>query len=100
MNGFKTGINETVKIFDSSDNVIEIYPHLLCAICKEVTLLIKNEISCDSYLLDKLDILDFPGARPGTKFTTIDEIEINILMEILKRGKISYLFNVYSDNFP
>ncbi len=99
LNGFKTGINETVKIFDSSDNVIEIYPHLLCAICKEVTLLIKNEISCDSYLLDKLDILDFPGARPGTKFTTIDEIEINILMEILKRGKISYLFNVYSDNF-
>ncbi|HRI01392.1 MAG TPA: virulence factor SrfC family protein [Saprospiraceae bacterium] len=99
LNDFKVGITKLVSIFDASNKEIKIKPHLLCAICKEVTLSIFKNPSDGDSLLDKLDLLDFPGSRPGTKFNSTGAIEINILMEILKRGKISYLFNVYSDNF-
>lgn len=121
LSGFANEPNDKFDIFLPSSQKVSLFPHILCAISKEVSLCIPNEkINSEIYknelsstdalesdkerllkysLLESLDILDFPGCRPGTSFTSIDEIPLEQQIEIIKRGKINYLFNVYSDNY-
>jgi hypothetical protein len=119
--GFANDAKDTYDIFLNSTQKVSLLPHILCAISKEVSLCIPNEKNVSDKnvninygtnrmdadgeeiskysLLENLDILDFPGCRPGTSFTSLDEIPLEQQIEIIKRGKINYLFNVYSDNY-
>ena len=66
----------------------------LSALISELTFELPESISKDRHFLNKIDLLDFPGARSREKFK---ENEIHtVLPKILRRGKVAYLFNKYS----
>ena len=66
----------------------------LSALTAELTFVLPPQIANERKFLNKIDLLDFPGARSREKFK---EQEIaNVLPTILRRGKVAYLFNKYS----
>lgn len=66
----------------------------LSALIAELTFELPDSIANERQFLNKIDLLDFPGARSREKFK---ENEINtVLPKILRRGKVAYLFNKYS----
>ena len=66
----------------------------LSALIAELTFVLPKQIANDRRFLNKIDLLDFPGARSREKFK---EQEIaTVLPTILRRGKVAYLFNKYS----
>ena len=66
----------------------------LSALIAELTFELPATIAEDRKFLNKIDLLDFPGARSREKFK---ENEIHtVLPKILRRGKVAYLFNNYS----
>ena len=66
----------------------------LSALIAELTFVLPKQIANERRFLNKIDLLDFPGARSREKFK---EQEIsNVLPAILRRGKVAYLFNKYS----
>lgn len=99
LKGFSGGQHKLFSIITSSQKKVELPAHLICAITKEVSLCIKKNDAGQSSILDYIDILDFPGCRKGTEFTSINTIPNEQLLEIIKRGKVNYLFNSYSDNY-
>ena len=72
---------------------------LLCALCKEIVLEIPTSEQKDSEFLHYLDILDFPGSRPGTPISVDTRVSNKDLGQALLRGKVNFLFNTYSDEF-
>lgn len=66
----------------------------LSALTAELTFVLPDTLTKDRTFLNNLDLLDFPGARSREKFK---EEEIGrVLPQILRRGKVAYLFNKYS----
>ena len=66
----------------------------LSALIAELTFVLPNNLSEDRWFLNKIDLLDFPGARSREKYK---EKEIaSVLPKMLRRGKVAYLFNKYS----
>lgn len=66
----------------------------LSALIAELTFYLPSAIAKDRSFLEKIDLLDFPGARSREKYK---EKEIStVLPKILRRGKVAYLFNKYS----
>jgi len=66
----------------------------LSALIAELTFVLPKQIAHERKFLNKIDLLDFPGARSREKFK---EQEIaDVLPTILRRGKVAYLFNKYS----
>ena len=49
-------------------------------------------------VLKNSDLLDFPGARSRLAIE-LEDINADIIPDLLLRGKVSYLFNKYSDDF-
>ena len=85
-----------VDVYDSDGNIIadKFSKAYLCALIAELTFVLPEEIKKNRKFLEKLDLLDFPGARSREE---IEEQEIGKnLPIILRRGKVSYLFNKYS----
>lgn len=66
----------------------------LSALIAELILSLPKELVRDRKFLDKIDLLDFPGARSREKYRE-QEIQ-SVLPKILRRGKVAYLFNKYS----
>lgn len=48
--------------------------------------------------LEAVDLLDFPGYRGRYDKTRLSEIPNNPVGELLRRGKVAYLFELYSEN--
>lgn len=66
----------------------------LSALIAEVTFVVPEEVAKERKFLNKIDLLDFPGARSREK---LKESELSeVLPIILRRGKVAYLFNKYS----
>jgi hypothetical protein len=66
----------------------------LSALIAELTFELPESIANDRKFLQKMDLLDFPGARSREKYK---EKEISaVLPKMLRRGKVAYLFNKYS----
>ena len=66
----------------------------LSALISELTFVLPRKLAEERKFLEKIDLLDFPGARSREKFK---EQEISaVLPTILRRGKVAYLFNKYS----
>ncbi len=66
----------------------------LSALIGEITFTLPEAIAKDRRFLQKIDLLDFPGARSREKIKE-DKIK-GVLPTILRRGKVAYLFNKYS----
>lgn len=83
-------------IFDKKGNIIarNFGKGNLSALIAELTFELPETIAQERKFLNKIDLLDFPGARSREKFK---ENEIHtVLPKILRRGKVAYLFNKYS----
>lgn len=83
-------------VYDSNNHLIaaKFSKSVLSALIAELTFVLPKEIAKDRQFLEKVDLLDFPGARSREKFK---EQEItSVLPTILRRGKVAYLFNKYS----
>jgi hypothetical protein len=70
----------------------------IAALIEELVFNIPRELAENKPFLNNSDLLDFPGAR-SRKTLEFDEITDNLIPEMLLRGKVSYLFNKYSDDF-
>ena len=97
-NGIQYAI-ETTDVLVSKGNVLanNFSKFYLAALIAEVSLQLPKSLEADSdkKFLQDLDLLDFPGAR-SRKEIPEDDIDCNELAEILRRGKVAYLFNKYS----
>lgn len=83
-------------VYDTSGNIIaqNFGKGNLSALIAELTFELPKTIAQERKFLNKIDLLDFPGARSREKFK---ESEIHtVLPKILRRGKVAYLFNKYS----
>jgi len=103
-------LDKRLNIYTENGRVEGFYIGDITAITKELILTIDDRVVAEKAFLADVDVLDFPGARNRKKFdiNRINEIDrfdsFNIdddtplLHECFVRGKVSYLFNNYSDN--
>lgn len=94
-------MNESTQISTiktESGETKEVNLSLLSALIKELVFTIPKELKELKPFLEHSDLLDFPGARSrlGIEY---DEITEALIPDMLLRGKVSYLFNKYSDEF-
>jgi hypothetical protein len=89
---------KTTLIKSNDGDEIEISLALLTALTSELIFSIPKEIIETKKFLINSDLLDFPGARSRLAIE-LHEIEADIIPDMLLRGKVSYLFNKYSDDF-
>ncbi len=70
----------------------------LCAVVAELVFRLPSDLIGSKPFIAKNDLLDFPGARHrlGKHEADIDD---KILVQMLLRGKVAFLFNKYSDSF-
>jgi hypothetical protein len=86
----------TSKVYDPDGNVLdaEFSKAYLSALTAELTFVLPDGVQDSKPFLQKLDLLDFPGAR---RRESIHEENVGKeLSNMLRRGKVAYLFNKYS----
>lgn len=83
-------------VYDSTGMVIahDYNKGTLSALIAELTFYIPKSLANDRPFLKTIDLLDFPGARSREKFKEADIS--TVLPQVLRRGKVAYLFNKYS----
>lgn len=83
-------------VYDKNGNLIahDFSKGNLSALIAEITFSIPKELATEKRFLNKIDLLDFPGARSRERYKE-QEIK-SVLPKILRRGKVAYLFNKYS----
>lgn len=86
----------TTNVFDDEGNLIVsgFSKASLSALIAELTFVLPSDIIKERPFLQKLDLLDLPGARAREQVHENDAEKI--LPTILRRGKVAYLFNKYS----
>lgn len=86
--------NVTVKL--SSGTSFNVQKSFLSALIAELCFILPDELCVKRPFLKDLDILDFPGARRPEQIKEDKLNEGKNLSTIIRRGKVSYLFNKYS----
>jgi hypothetical protein len=76
----------------------EIDNSFLSALTAELVFQIPEELIRNKSFIQNSDLLDFPGARSRLAIEN-EDISVELIPEMLLRGKVSYLFNKYSDSF-
>lgn len=71
---------------------------VITALTAELVFSIPSELTDSKEFLKNSDLLDFPGARSRLAIE-IEDINTDLIPDMLLRGKVSYLFNKYSDDF-
>ena len=87
---------EYTDVYDENGSLLaqDFKKAFLSALIAEVTFVVPENVAKERKFLNKLDLLDFPGARSREK---LKESELSeVLPIILRRGKVAYLFNKYS----
>lgn len=85
------------KVFLPHNNLELYFPKsYLCALSAELVFCQQETLLESKPFLKKTDLLDFPGAR-GRMTLRENEINDENIDELLKRGKVAYLFNKYSN---
>jgi len=77
---------------------IKINLSLITALTAELIFSIPMELIEVKEFLKNSDLLDFPGARSRLAIEA-EDIDDELIPDMLLRGKVSYLFNKYSDDF-
>lgn len=88
---------ERIDVF-ASGNIQSVRIALLSALCYELVLPLPPALNKEKEFLNNTDLLDFPGARGRLQLNQTD-ISDETIERLFLRGKISYLFNSYSDNY-
>lgn len=85
------------KNVNNKENSIAFSKPYLCALISELVFVLPEKLNKNKPFLLQSDILDFPGTR---RFENTNENNITdeSLTVVLRRGKVDYLFNKYSDN--
>ena len=96
-NGFDDIYEESTPVLLPSGRKEMISKPFLCALTAELIFALPEDTAERKPFLQDSDILDFPGTR---RFETIKEnlITNDALSVLLRRGKVDYLFNKYSNN--
>lgn len=78
------------------ENSVDISCSKLCFLTSEIVLTVSKSSIQNRPFIQSTDIIDFPGARSREELRDLsDQSRIYMLL----RGKVSYLFNLYSSNF-
>lgn len=94
-------INDSTKkttLKKENGEELQINLSLITALTAELVFSIPSELVDSKEFLKNSDLLDFPGARSRLALE-IEDIDAEIIPDMLLRGKVSYLFNKYSDDF-
>jgi hypothetical protein len=94
-------LNDSTKqttIKKENGEEIRINLSLITALTSELIFSIPKELIEDKDFLKNSDLLDFPGARSRLAIQ-VEDIDGELIPDMLLRGKVSYLFNKYSDDF-
>jgi hypothetical protein len=84
---------------ESDNTIVQSFPKpYLCALIAELVFRLPDELIQSKPFLENNDLLDFPGARHRLGIHEAD-IEDDVIHNLLLRGKVSFLFNNYSDNY-
>ena len=90
-------------VVKTSKGVVTIGKSEFCAITSELVFRVKKELEKNKEFLQKLDLLDFPGARSRERYTVSDDAnffaEFNMKAKLVLRSKVAYLFNLYASNY-
>lgn len=91
--------NTAVFFTDHSgiEKKVEFSKPYLCALTAELIFILPDSIKEKKPFLTQTDLLDFPGTR-RFESTGEDNITDKSLTVLLRRGKVDYLFNKYSNN--
>ena len=89
---------EIFTVITESEKEINARITLISALTAELVLPLPKSIENEKEFLQNTDLLDFPGARGRLTLKEHDISELTI-DKLYLRGKISYLFNSYSDNY-
>ncbi|MEI7582741.1 virulence factor SrfC family protein [Runella sp.] len=99
--GQETEYSEKTTVFfmnkGGNDQTVEFSKPYLCALTAELIFVLPDIIKNDKRFLVQTDLLDFPGTRRFEN-TGEDSISDKSLTELLRRGRVDYLFNKYSSN--
>lgn len=90
--------NKSIVIKKENGSEISLNLSLITSLTAELVFTIPEELVETKVFLKNSDLLDFPGARSRLALE-LDDINTEIIPEMLLRGKVSYLFNKYSDDF-
>lgn len=90
------GEEKTTNVYSPDGNLLskDFSKGILSALIEEITFVLPESIAKERKFLNKIDLLDFPGARSREKFKE-ETLKENLPM-VLRRGKVAYLFNKYS----
>lgn len=80
----------------ADDAPIKIEKSFLSSLIAELSFVLPAELASSRPFLNDLDILDFPGARRPEQLKQSKLDEGKNLSTVLRRGKVTYLFNKYS----
>lgn len=85
-------------VYDKNGNLLatSFCKSSLSALIAELTFILPQSITENRTFLNRIDLLDFPGARSREKFKEQDIKDV--LSSIFRRGKVAYLFNKYSNS--
>ena len=92
------GSSKLATVKTDNGEEIKIDLSLITAITAELVFSIPNNLLDTKEFLANSDLLDFPGARSRLALE-FNDIDNEIIIDMLLRGKVSYLFNKYSDDF-
>lgn len=82
-------------IFNGLEKFITFPKSYLCALTSELIFILPTKVILQKPFLEKTDLLDFPGTR-RPESTEENNITNKSLLQILRRGRVDYLFNRYS----
>ena len=82
--------------FSDSDNTIKLKKSFFSSLIAELSFTLPENLVRSHPFLSDLDILDFPGARRPEQIKESKLGEEKKLSTVLRRGKVTYLFNKYS----
>lgn len=86
----------TLLVTPQGGKQIEVRKSFFSALIAELDFVLPAELATTHEFLKKLDILDFPGARRPEQIAQARLVEGKNLSTVLRRGKVTYLFNKYS----
>jgi len=87
----------TDVLISNDERPISFSKPYLCALTAELIFVLPDSVNAEKPFLTQTDLLDFPGTR-RFESTSEDRITDKSLTVLLRRGKVDYLFNKYSNN--
>lgn len=89
----------TTDVLDGSQRVVakDYSKASMSALIAELTFTISINNPAEKLFLQKMDLLDFPGARSREELKEEKMSESAVLARMLRRGKVAYLFQKYSN---